>query len=102
MTYTLVVSNQGPSVATGINLTDILPATVRTASAKATQGVCAGSSTITRSLGSLSPGAASTVTIVVTADSAGTITNQASVSSAVADPNAANNTSSSSTVVTAK
>jgi uncharacterized repeat protein (TIGR01451 family) len=40
VSYTLAVANNGPSQATGVNLTDTLPSTVIFDSAIATQGSC--------------------------------------------------------------
>ena len=56
-------------------------------SATPTQGSCSQSSgTVTCSLGTIANGASAGVEIKVTPQSAGSITNQASVSSSVSDP----------------
>src|SRR6185436_634244 len=82
LTYSVVVTNNGPGSAAGVQLSDSLPANVQFVSAASTAGSCALSgSTVSCNLGSLSNGASATVTIIVTPKKAGTLTNTASVSS---------------------
>jgi uncharacterized repeat protein (TIGR01451 family) len=100
LTYTLTVQNQGPSTAIATQLTDNLPAGVTFDSATPSQGSCAQSSgTVSCTLGTLAAGASASVEVKVRPQSAGSITNQASVSSSVADSNSANNSASASTTV---
>ena len=91
LTYTLNVSNAGPSVATGTVLSDSLPASVSFVSAQPSQGACNGTAAITCSLGSLAVGGNASIVIQVTPNAAGSLTDTASVASSVADPNTANN-----------
>ena len=83
ITYTLSVSNAGPSDAASLTVTDTLPAGVIYVSAAGTGWACsqaAGVVTCTRA--TLAVGAAPTISIVVTAPATGgSITNNASVSS---------------------
>jgi len=67
LTYMIGVTNNGPDTATGVTLTDTLPAGVTYVSATSTQGTCSRSgSTVTCSIGTLANGASTTVTIIVT------------------------------------
>ena len=93
LTYTVVVTNDGPSTGTEVTLTDTLPGNVTFVSSTPSQGGCNGTSTVTCNLGTLASGDDATVTIVV-------ITNTTSVTSGVSDPLARNNSSSQSTTVT--
>ncbi len=99
LTYSIVVSNGGPSAATAVTLTDTLPAGVTFVSAASTQGTCTGTTTVTCSIGTLTNGASATATIVVKPTASGTLTNTASVTAAEGDPNIANNTATAITVV---
>ncbi len=102
LTYTVGVSNAGPSTATGITLTDTLPAGVTFNSATPTQGSCSHTSgTVSCSLGNLANTANASVAIKVTPQSVATITNQANVVSLTGDPNTANNGASVTTTVNA-
>ena len=97
VTYTLTLSNAGPTAASSITLTDTLPVGTSYVSCAATGGgVCGGSArNRTVSFGSLAAGASATVTMVAKVSSTvaeGTvIRNTARVrASSPADPNAAN------------
>jgi uncharacterized repeat protein (TIGR01451 family) len=99
LTYSMTVSNNGPSPATGVTVVDTLPAGVTLISATPTQGTCSGVGTLNCALGNLVMGASAGVTIVVSPGGSGTITNTAVVSANEIDTNAANNTATASTVV---
>src|SRR5688572_5843633 len=78
--YFLGVTNEGPSVATGVRFTDVLPGKVRFSSFLVTQGSCSQTNGIvTCDLGALSPGQGVSVRIVGVAMAGGSVTNQVGV-----------------------
>jgi uncharacterized repeat protein (TIGR01451 family) len=102
LSYTLTASDLGPSDATGVTITDTLPAGVTYVSAASSQGaVTQSGGTVTVNVGNLGLGATATATILVTVNPStrGNITNTAVVSGNEPDPNMANNTSSATTQV---
>ncbi|MGQ0795552.1 MAG: hypothetical protein ACT4N5_05130, partial [Nitrosopumilaceae archaeon] len=102
ITYTIVVTNGGPSTATSLTVTDTLPAGVAFVSATGTGWSCGelgGIVTCTRA--SLAVGVAPDITITVTAPSQGaSLLNSVSVSSSTTDPTPGNNSDSETTAVT--
>ena len=103
LTYTLTVTNNGPSDATGVTVTDVLPSGITFVSATASQGTATNASgTITGALGNITSGASATITVAVTVDAAtvGPIANTATVTGNETDTNTGNNSASSSTTVT--
>jgi uncharacterized repeat protein (TIGR01451 family) len=101
MSYTLTVANAGPEDATGVTVTDTLPAGVTFQSASATQGSCAQAAGIVSCfLGDLTSSSNATINIAVTAPVVtGTMTNSATVSGNEIDPVSSNNASNENTVV---
>jgi uncharacterized repeat protein (TIGR01451 family) len=97
VTYTLMVTNGGPSGATGVSLTDTLPAGVTFVST--TGGVAPVGGVLTFALGNLAAGASTTVTIVVTPTTAGTLQDTAAVGAKETDPSPADNTVARTTTV---
>ena len=99
LSWTLVVTNNGPSDATGVVLDDVVPAGVTVNSISAP---CAGG--FPCAIGNLAAGGSATVVIDVTVDpdTTGVITNTASVSGNEPDPDPTNNTTSEPTTVIAE
>ncbi|HSR68949.1 MAG TPA: hypothetical protein VLU25_13510 [Acidobacteriota bacterium] len=95
VTYSITVTNQGPEDATGVTVTDDLPAQLTALSASATEGgTCSigAGSLVTCQIGDLAQGASVLVTIVARADAVGAqVVNTASVTADQGDSNSANN-----------
>jgi uncharacterized repeat protein (TIGR01451 family)/fimbrial isopeptide formation D2 family protein len=102
MTWTLAVSNAGPSTATGVTVKDALPAGVELSSATPSQGSCSTGATVECQLGTLAKGASAQVQIAVHVPPAlegSTLVNKATVGSEQPDPDPGNNESGARTVV---
>lgn len=101
ITYTIKVTNGGPSPATGVTVTDVLPKNAGYASSTTTQGTCtAAKGTVTCPLGNLAAGATATVTVTVKPTAKGAAVDTATVTaSSPTDPNQSNNSSSVTTTV---
>ncbi|MBI3880989.1 MAG: DUF11 domain-containing protein [Verrucomicrobia bacterium] len=100
LTYSITVVNNGPSTATGVVVTNVLPPTVNFVSGTNAFGLIATNGNIvTATLGSLANGAVANITLVVRPTVTNLITDSASVSSAVSDLNPANNAVSAKTFV---
>ncbi len=109
ITYTLTVRNDGPQAAASITLSDAIPASTTFVSVAPAAGwscpplPVGGTGTQACTIASLAPLTSASFTLVVKVNPAtpsGTvITNTATESSATTDPNTANNTASTTTVV---
>jgi uncharacterized repeat protein (TIGR01451 family) len=100
LTYTISVTNRGPSAATGVQLTNTLPSTAVLVSAVASQGTTINAGgTIINHLGALPSGGGAVVTIVVRPSVVGTITETSRVVANEADLFPANNFASATTTV---
>ena len=91
LTFVTTVTNNGPDKATLVSLSNSLYGT-----ATSSQGSCSG---LLCDLGILNPGASATVSLVAIPSANGTISNTASVTSGVNDPNLANNSTTASATV---
>jgi uncharacterized repeat protein (TIGR01451 family) len=101
LTYTMVITNNGPLTATTVTLTDPLPPSMTFGSAASSQGNCSpsGGNTITCALGNLTNGAMATVTIGVTPTTAGLIANTVSVTGTQPDLDMQNNLATVNTTI---
>ncbi len=100
LTVTLNVTNFGPNAASGVTVTDALPAGLSFLSASSSQGTTMNTaSLVTCALGTMTNGATATISIHASATVAGLWTNTASVSSGTLDPVNSNNSASASVSV---
>jgi uncharacterized repeat protein (TIGR01451 family) len=103
MTYTIAVTNSGPSAATGVTVTDRLPKNAGVGTVASSQGTCAPrpkEQTVVCSIGSMTSAAKVTITLVVKPTQKGPYTDTATVAAtSPADPAPGNNTSSVTTTV---
>ncbi len=104
ISYTLTVTNTGPDPATGVTVTDQLPAGLIYVTSTSTQGSCAETAgTLTCSLGDMGVNQPATVHVGLVVPNPFTgpnpIVNTALVSAIEFDPNHANSASAASTVV---
>jgi uncharacterized repeat protein (TIGR01451 family) len=89
-TFTLTVANAGPSAATGVEVTDVLPDGVTFVSASTGAGAY-DPATGVWTVGTVADGDSATLEIVVTVDAAGPVTNTAGITAvAEDDPDPAN------------
>lgn len=103
LTYEMTISNLGPSTAIGVRASELLPPGAGFVSASPPQGSCVhvpDQGKVDCDLGDLAAGGTITVPIVVQAPSApGSVSAVATVSSATADPDQANNSATVTTTV---
>jgi uncharacterized repeat protein (TIGR01451 family) len=103
LTYTLVITNSGPSDATGVTIVDDFPDEVILSSATPSQGTCSGVDAVTCNIGAVASGASATVSLVVTVTSPLTdgtiITNVAAANGNETDPHTGDNSAQAQTAV---
>ena len=95
--YVIEVTNLSAPTASGVVVTDTLPAGVTLISAASSQGSCTGTLTVTCNLGTLIGGGSATINLVVMKTVGGTVANTAMVAGNESDPNSANNTNAATT-----
>ncbi|MFB9063493.1 hypothetical protein ACFFUQ_05615, partial [Flavobacterium branchiarum] len=91
--FTLVATNSGPSDGTGISVTDLLPAGYTFVSATPPTGTSYVPATGLWTIGALTNGASSTLTITATVAPTGSYANTASINGTENDPTPGNNSS---------
>ncbi len=101
LTYRIIVTNNGPSPATNVTMTDQLPAGLVFGSAVPTQGNCSGASLVTCNLGPIANAASAIVNITVTPQNTGTLSNTANVAATESDPDTNDNSATIQTTVNA-
>ncbi len=101
LTYSITASNNGPSQASDVTVTDSLGAGINFEFADPSQGDCDGTSTVTCTLGGIGSGASATVSIRVRPSGAGIIVNGATVTGREVDPTLSNNFAQVTTTIEA-
>ena len=101
ITWTIVVTNNGPSAATGVTIADPMPGGNTFVSASSTQGSCTGGAILNCSIGTMAAGASVTITLVTTPSAAGTQTNTVTVAGNRPETNTGNNQATATVQVTA-
>ena len=96
--YMVEVTNDGPSTATNVVVTDVLPMEFTLISASSSQGTCTGTTALTCALGTIPNQSISTIILRGSANAQGTISNTASVIATETDSSPTNNNSSAPTV----
>ncbi|AOR23341.1 DUF7507 domain-containing protein [Clostridium taeniosporum] len=98
VTYTIVVSNAGPSDAQSVSLADVVPSELLNPEFSINNGVSWNIWSNPYSIGTLTAGTSKTIFIrgTISNTAIGTVNNTATVSSSTPDPNPDNNTSSAS------
>ena len=100
LTYTIEVSNAGPSVAQSVVVTDTLPVGVGFVQASTDQGsVSEANGIVTTQLGDVGAGLTVNISVSVAAENLGTVTNNATVISVTNDPDKNNNRAGVSTTI---
>jgi len=89
--FDVTVTSSGPGTASGVVVTDALPASVALVSASATQGTCGAATPVVCTIGSLASGASATIQITVRITQAAEIANTATAAADQVDPVPANN-----------
>jgi uncharacterized repeat protein (TIGR01451 family) len=102
LSYTLIVTNNGPHEGTGVTVTDPVPPELSVISAQPSQGSCDTTAGVRCELGTIANGGSAQILVTanVAADAHGTIVNTAVVAGNEPDPDPSNNTSTATTPVT--
>ena len=101
ITWSMNISNLGPSTSANVVLTDTLPAGLSNVNFLASQGGCTlAGNTLNCALGSLPTGTVATVTLTANAAVKGLLSSTASVSGGAMDPVSSNNSAAASVFVT--
>jgi uncharacterized repeat protein (TIGR01451 family) len=91
LTYTIVVTNNGPSPATDVNVTDTTSLPGRLLSVRTSAGTCERTLPVTCALGTIASGTDVTITVRFRPTDTGSLRNAASVTGEGLDPKTANN-----------
>ena len=99
ITWTMLVTNNGPDTDTGVTISDPMPAGNTFVSAQSSQGSCTGGAILHCTIGTMTAGQKVTITLITTPSAAGTQTNTAVVMGDRPETTLTNNTATASVVV---
>jgi trimeric autotransporter adhesin len=99
VTYSITVTNHGPSTAQGVSLSATLADSISYQNATTPVGSCSGSSEVWCDLGTLANGATASIQVAGTMLSPGSIESTATVASSSYDPVSTNNTATATVTV---
>jgi uncharacterized repeat protein (TIGR01451 family) len=100
ITWTMVVTNNGPSAATGVTVSDRMPAGNTYVSSTTTQGTCTGGATLNCNIGDMAVNATVTISLITKPSTPGAQTNTAVVMGDRPESNLANNTATATVQTT--
>src|SRR5262249_16193765 len=92
ITWTIVVTNNGPSADTGVVLSDPMPAGNTYVSSTTTKGTCTGGAILNCTTGDMAAGESVTITLITTPSTVGQQVNTAHVVGDRPETNTSNNT----------
>ncbi len=101
ITWTMVVTNNGPSADTNVVVSDPMPAGNTFVSATSTKGSCTGGAILNCTIGPMAAGESVTITLVTTPSAAGTQTNTVHVAGDRPETNKDNNDATATVEITA-
>ena len=99
ITWTIVVTNNGPDVDTGVKISDPMPAGNTFVSATSTQGTCTGGAILNCNIGTMAAGASVTITLVTTPSTTGNQDNTVTVAGDRPETNTTNNQATATVLV---
>jgi uncharacterized repeat protein (TIGR01451 family) len=100
ITWTIVVTNNGPDADTGVKITDPMPTGNTFVSATTSKGTCTGGAILNCTIGPMAVGEQVTITLVTTPSATGTQTNVVGVSGDKPESNTGNNQATASVEIT--
>ncbi len=100
ITWTMVVTNNGPSADTGVVVSDPMPAGNTYVSSSTTKGTCTGGAILQCTIGDMAAGESVTITLITTPTTTGTQTNTVTVGGNRPETNTGNNSATATVQVT--